>query len=154
PRASAWSRSTRCGTRTRTSCWPQPTARCTASRAYGATGSVLQGWDPAPLVLAGAAIAICLFVHGFLRLRRRGRTDCAGRGRALLFAAGLTAVVVPLVSPLDGLADTRSLPAHMLQHLLIGDVAPALLLLAVRGPLLAFVIPVAAARFLGRHARL
>jgi cytochrome c oxidase assembly factor CtaG len=41
----------------------------------------------------------------------------------------------------------------MLQHLLIGDVAPALLLLAVRGPLLAFVIPVAAARFLGRHAR-
>jgi cytochrome c oxidase assembly factor CtaG len=61
--------------------------------------------------------------------------------------------VLPLVSPLDGLADTRSLPAHMLQHLFIGDVGPALVLLAVRGPLLAFVIPVAAARFLGRRAR-
>ena len=33
------------------------------------------------------------------------------------------------------------LSAHMLQHVLIGDVAPALLLLAVRGPLLFFVIP-------------
>jgi PAS domain-containing protein len=29
-RASAWSRSTRCGTRTRTSCWPRPTGRCIA----------------------------------------------------------------------------------------------------------------------------
>jgi putative membrane protein len=110
------------------------------------------GWDPAPLVLAGAAVATILFVHGFMRLRRRGRVDCAGAGRAALFAAGLTVVVLPLVSPLDGLAETRSLSAHMVQHVLIGDAGPALLLLAVRGPLIAFVIPVAAVRFVGRRS--
>jgi cytochrome c oxidase assembly factor CtaG len=112
------------------------------------------GWDPAPFVLAGAAVAICLFARGFVRLRRRGRADCAGATRALLFASGIALVVLPLVSPLDGAADHRSLSAHMLQHVLIGDAGPALLLLAVRGPLLAFVVPVAAARFVGGRGRL
>jgi cytochrome c oxidase assembly factor CtaG len=112
------------------------------------------GWDPAPFLLAGAAVAACLFVRGFVRLRRRGRTDCAGAGRALLFASGLALVVLPLVSPLDGAADHRSLSAHMLQHVLIGDAGPALLLLAVRGPLLAFVLPVAVVRFVAGRGRL
>ena len=39
----------------------------------------------------------------------------------------------------------------MLEHVLIGDAAPALLLLALRGPLLAFVVPAAAIRFVGGH---
>jgi cytochrome c oxidase assembly factor CtaG len=115
---------------------------------------VLAGWDPAPFVLAGAAVAACLFVRGFVRLRRRGRIDRVGYGRALVFAVGLSLVVLPLVSPLDGAADHRSLTAHMLQHVLIGDAGPALLLLAVRGPLLAFVIPVAVVRFVGRRPEL
>jgi putative membrane protein len=97
-------------------------------------------WDPAPLVLAGAALAVWRFAHGFLRLRRRGRRDLAGWDRAGLFAAGLALAVLPLVSPLDGEADRR-LSAHMLQHVLVGDAGPALLVLAVRGPLLAFVLP-------------
>jgi len=112
------------------------------------------GWAPAPFVLAGTAAATCLFFRGFVRLRRRGRADHAGAGRALLFASGLALVVLPLVSPLDAAADHRSLSAHMLQHVLIGDAGPAVLLLAVRGPLLAFVVPVAAMRFVGRHERL
>jgi cytochrome c oxidase assembly factor CtaG len=113
----------------------------------------MHGWDPAPLVLAGAALAAVLFARGFLRLRRRGRADHAGAGCAVLFAAGLALAVLPLVSPLDRVAD-RSLAAHMLQHVLIGDAAPALLLLAVRGPLLAFVVPIAATRFIARSPRL
>ena len=43
--------------------------------------------------------------------------------------------MLPLVSPLDGIADDYLLSAHMLEHVLIGDVAPALALVAVRGPL-------------------
>ena len=39
----------------------------------------------------------------------------------------------------------------MLEHVLIGDAAPALILLAVRGPLLAFVLPAAAIRFATRR---
>ena len=110
-----------------------------------ATAAQLQSaWNAEPLVLAGAAVAAILFARAFLRLRRRGRSDHAGWGRAVLFACGLALVTLPLVSPLDAAGDDDLLSAHMLQHVLIGDAAPALLLLAVRGPLLAFVLPAAA----------
>jgi putative membrane protein len=88
-----------------------------------------------------AAIAAVCFAQGFLRLRRRGRSDHASAGRAALFALGLAAAVVPLVSPLDALGDRFLLSAHMLEHVLIGDAAPALLLVALRGPLLFFALP-------------
>ena len=95
--------------------------------------------DPAVLTLAG--LAAVLFAQAFVRLRRRGRTDHASWGRAALFAAALAALTLPLVSPLDRAADTYLLSAHMLEHVLIGDVAPALLVLALRGPLLFFFLP-------------
>jgi putative membrane protein len=106
-------------------------------------------WDPAPLVLGVAALALARFWQGFLRLRRRGRRDHAGWDRPVLFTAGLALAVLPLVSPLDAAAD-RLVSAHMLQHVLIGDAAPALLLLSVRGPLLAFVLPAFLGRVLAR----
>ena len=111
-------------------------------------------WDPAPLVLAAAALAYLRFWHGFLRLRGRGRRDHAGWGRPVLFTAGLALLTLPLVSPLDTAGDEFLISAHMLQHVLIGDAAPALLLLAVRGPLLAFVLPVSLGRLLVRVERL
>jgi putative membrane protein len=110
-------------------------------------------WDPAPLVLGAAAFAAWRFAHGWLRLRRRGRDDLAGWDRGVLFAAGLALALLPLVSPLDGEADRR-LSAHMLQHVLVGDAAPALLVLSVRGPLLAFVLPVPLGRLVRRLERL
>lgn len=110
-------------------------------------------WYPAPLVLGLTALSVWRFTHGFLRLRGRGRHDHAGWGRVLLFSAGLAAATLPLVSPLDGLAERR-LSAHMLQHVLIGDAAPALLVLSLRGPLLAFVLPVPLGRLSARVERL
>ena len=70
------------------------------------------------------------------------------RGRSLLALAAVLVGVVSLLGPLDGWAE-RGLSAHMLQHVLIGDLAPLLLVLAVRGsdlarllpPRLAFVLP-------------
>ncbi len=109
-------------------------------------------WDPEPLVLASAAVAALLFARAFVRLRRRGRSDRAGWGRAVLFACGLAVMTLPLVSPLDAAGDGYLLSAHMLEHVLIGDAGPALILLAVRGPLLAFVLPAAAIRF-ATHGR-
>ena len=41
-----------------------------------------------------------------------------------------------LVSPLDEAGDTYLISAHMLQHVIIADIAPALALVALRGPLL------------------
>jgi cytochrome c oxidase assembly factor CtaG len=97
-------------------------------------------WEMPPAVLLGLALAVVLFVQAFVRLRRR-RPEHAPWSRAVLYAAGLALLVLPLVSPLDHLGDEELLSAHMLQHVLIGDAAPALLLVAVRGPLLFFLLP-------------
>jgi cytochrome c oxidase assembly factor CtaG len=102
------------------------------------------------LVLALAAVAAVRFGQAFARLRRRGRTDHAGWDRAVLFAAGLALTVVPLLTPVAG----ESLTGHMLEHVLIGDAAVALLLLAVRGPLVFFLLPAAASRAVARRAPL
>ena len=98
-------------------------------------------WVMEPGVVAGAIVATGLFVRAFVELRRRGRSHHASWDRPLLFAAGMAALVLPLVSPLDPIADHYLLSAHMLEHVLVGDAAPALLLLALRGPLLFFFVP-------------
>jgi cytochrome c oxidase assembly factor CtaG len=97
-------------------------------------------WETPPAVLVGAALAAVLFAQAFVRMRAR-RPEHAPWSRVALFAAGLALLVLPLVSPLDGLGDDQLLSAHMLQHVLIGDAAPALLVVAVRGPLLFFLLP-------------
>jgi cytochrome c oxidase assembly factor CtaG len=104
------------------------------------TAHLSASWETPPTVLIGAALALVLFVQAFVRLRRR-RPDHAPWSRAVLFAAGLALLVLPLVSPLDHVADEELLSAHMLQHVLIGDAAVALLVVAVRGPLLFFLLP-------------
>ena len=93
------------------------------------------------LPVAAAVVAAALFAQGVARLRRRGRADLAGWDRVVVFGLGLAVSLVALISPLDRLAEDKLLSAHMLQHVLIGDMAPALLVFAVRGPLLAFLLP-------------
>jgi cytochrome c oxidase assembly factor CtaG len=95
---------------------------------------------PAP-VLVAAALAAALFAQGWLRLRRRGRADLAGWARAGLFGLGLAVSVAALVSPIDSIGEDDLLSMHMLQHVLIGDLGPALMIAAVRGPLLVFLLP-------------
>jgi cytochrome c oxidase assembly factor CtaG len=111
-------------------------------------------WLLQPLVIALAAVGAMCFLQGFVRLRRRGRADHAPWSRAVLFAGGVALLVLPLVSPLDELGDRYLLSAHMLQHVLIGDAAPALILLALRGPLHLFAVPAALLGALGSSERL
>jgi cytochrome c oxidase assembly factor CtaG len=85
-------------------------------------------------------LGLGLFASGFARLRRRA-PERAGWDRPALYLAAVACAVLPLVSPLDTYADDYLLSAHMLEHVLIGDVAPALALLAVRGPLVFFLLP-------------
>ena len=108
--------------------------------------------DPGPLI--AAAIALALFTHGFIRLRRRGRRDHAGWDRALLFGLGVAVSVVPLVSPIDPLSDDYLLSVHMFEHVALGDAGPALMVCAVRGPLLVFMLPGLVLRPLARSARI
>ncbi|HEX7083806.1 MAG TPA: cytochrome c oxidase assembly protein [Gaiellaceae bacterium] len=104
------------------------------------------------VVSAGALLMLALPARAVVRLRRRGRPQAAPASRLLLaaLAAGVTLAALPA---LDGYADSL-LAAHMLQHVLIGDLVPLLLVLAVRGPVRAHLLPaplVRAARRLRLH---
>jgi cytochrome c oxidase assembly factor CtaG len=56
--------------------------------------------------------------------------------RVAAFAVGVGVLLVAFLSPLDRLGEERLFSAHMAQHLLIGDVAPLLVVLGLDGPLL------------------
>ncbi len=105
-----------------------------------APGDLWKAWSFDPLVLVAAAVAIAFFVSGWRRLRRR-RPELAPWSRIPLFLAGVTVVVLGLVSPLDAVAEEYLQSAHMLQHVLIADLGVVLALLAVRGPLSMFFLP-------------
>lgn len=107
-------------------------------------------WALDPLVPIGAAAVGLLYMGGWLRLRARGRPDLANGWRAVAFAAGLVVIAFALVSPLDHIGEEYLLSAHMTQHVLIGDLGPALLTLGVMGPLAMFVVPRPALRALAR----
>jgi cytochrome c oxidase assembly factor CtaG len=104
-----------------------------------------------PIVLV--AIVALLFAQAVARLRRRGRRDLAGWDRVALFISGLAVTLFALVGPLDRIADDKLLSAHMGQHVLIGDLGPALMVSALRGPLLVFLLPAPILAPLARSAR-
>ena len=86
-------------------------------------------WDP--LALAPIAVLAALYVMRFRTARREAGGRGAGALQALAFAAAGLALAAALVSPLDGLGEDYLFSAHMLQHVLLGDIAPALLLLSL-----------------------
>jgi putative membrane protein len=112
-----------------------------------------------PLVLGGAALALLLYLRAWIRLRRRGRADRASLGRLALFSIGVAFATLALVSPIDPIGERYLLSVHMLQHVLLGDSAPALILLGLRGPLSLLIVPrpalrrIARLRWLRRTAR-
>jgi cytochrome c oxidase assembly factor CtaG len=107
-------------------------------------------WALDPLVPVGLAAVGLLYLAGWLRLRGRARPDLANGWRAAAFAAGLLVIAFALVSPLDHIGEEYLLSAHMTQHMLIGDLGPALLTLGVMGPLALFVVPRPVLRGLAR----
>lgn len=72
---------------------------------------------------------LLLLVAGYVLLAR-GRPEL-GVSRPLLAAAGLAVLWLALETPLDSLGDRYSQSAHMVQHVLLGVVAPPLLLLGL-----------------------
>ena len=100
------------------------------------------------LTLAAAAAALAVFGAGFRRLRSRGRRHVSW-SQAALYAAGVAVGVLAVSPPADSVAD-ELLSAHMLQHLLLGDVMPILLVLGVRGPMSVFFLPASVLRRVGR----
>ena len=103
-----------------------------------------------PVVLGGAALALGLYLRAWVRLRRRRRRDRASTGRLLLFTSGVGLATLSLISPIDPIGERYLLSVHMLQHMLLGDSAPALILLGLRGPLSLLIVPRPVLRRLAR----
>ena len=76
-----------------------------------------------------------IYIWRFAQARKQVGASASARGvgplQALAFGGGMLALLVALVSPLDGLGDEYLFSAHMVQHVLIGDVAPLLILLGL-----------------------
>jgi cytochrome c oxidase assembly factor CtaG len=98
-------------------------------------------WNADPVVLLAGTVAVVLYARAFRLLRRRGGPARAPVGNAVLFLVGVAVGVLAVVSPLDALAENTLLSAHMAQHLALGDVAPLLITLGLRGAVSFFVLP-------------
>lgn len=83
-------------------------------------------WAVPPIEVAGVLIAGVLYWIGVRR-----RPGVVGSWRQACFASGLVVLLLAVCSPLGGVAQQGLLMAHMLQHTLIGAVAPLLLLLGM-----------------------
>jgi putative membrane protein len=104
------------------------------SRMTGNVAPPIQ-WSPEPTVLIGVAAIGVLYVLGWRRGRASSSVHRPGFGRLALFLGGLGVVLIALVSPIDSLADNL-LVMHMVQHVLLLDVAPILLILGLNKVLL------------------
>ncbi len=113
----------------------------------------LSAWTFEPSVVLGLALVAAVYVAGLRELDRRGRFGRAvGWRHAPLFALGLVALALALLSPIDAFAG-RLLTLHMAQHLLLLAVAPPLLLLGKPIPVLLVGAPHGLVRWVARANR-
>jgi putative membrane protein len=94
-------------------------------------------WSFNPLVILVLGVAAVLYARAYRRAAGRvGSNSAVGAGHWVPYGAGLLVVAIALMSPLDPIGDSYLLSAHMAQHVLLSDIAPALLVLGLRRPLL------------------
>lgn len=88
-------------------------------------------WLPNPAVLAPIGLMVFVYVRRFRTARREEGGRGAGWPQAVAFAAGTLVLLAGVASPIDGLGEDYLFWVHMLQHVMLGDIAPALLLLSL-----------------------
>lgn len=113
------------------------------------SGDLLGTWALEPLTLSTVVLAGWWYRRGVRALRRSAGPGAVSRLRAATFWAGLAAVIVAVVSPLDALASAL-FSAHMAQHLLLTLVAAPLLTIAAPLQALTWGLPAGSRRRLGR----
>jgi putative membrane protein len=87
-------------------------------------------WSFAPGVLVALAAYAAVYGVRWRKSRAEGGARAAGWGRAALWAGGIAILFVALVSPLDVLGEQFA-TFHMVQHLLIADLAAICLVLGL-----------------------
>ena len=111
--------------------------------------SLLTSWSLEPLQLVPTLLVAALYARRVLTLRRRGTP--VEPWRPWLFGLGIGLVLLALASPIDAFGEEEFLSFHMLQHVLLGDLAPLALVAGLSGPILRPVLalrPINALRFL------
>lgn len=87
-------------------------------------------WTFSPSVIVGVAVACLAYGWAWRRARQPGMPHPPGHGRLALFVGSMLTVLVALVSPIDGLSDDVMV-IHMVQHVLLLDVVPIMLILSL-----------------------
>ncbi|MFZ1881334.1 MAG: cytochrome c oxidase assembly protein [Gaiellaceae bacterium] len=98
------------------------------------TPSLLTPWSFEPLQTIPTVLAALIYVRRTRSLARRGQP--VSRVRQLSFWAGIALVVLALNSPIDHLGEEHFFFLHMLQHVILGDLAPLCFVVGLTGPLL------------------
>jgi len=96
--------------------------------------SLLTSWNFEPLQVIPTLVIGLLYARRVRTLREAGTPVAAWR--LWCFGSSLFLVLVALVSPIDAFGEEQFLFMHMVQHILLGDLAPLLFVLGLTGPIL------------------
>ncbi len=92
-------------------------------------------WAFNPIIALALVAAVVTYARMYRRAREHATTP-PNAGHWVPYALGILTLVIALFSPLDTIGDRYLLSAHMMQHVLLADIAPALIILGLRAPIL------------------
>jgi len=95
---------------------------------------VLGDWTLDPLQLAPVVLAAVAYAMRARTLRRRAAP--MPLWRVLLFSTWILLLLAAFASPIAAIGENHLFSFHMLQHVLVGDLAPLFLLAGLNGPML------------------
>lgn len=96
--------------------------------------SLLTSWTFDPLAVVAIAAAAFLYYRRAHTLAQRGQPVAAWR--RVSFGTGLALLAFALFSPIDAWGEGQFFFVHMIQHVLIGELAPLAIVAGLTGPLL------------------
>jgi cytochrome c oxidase assembly factor CtaG len=96
--------------------------------------SLLTSWSFEPLQLGPVVVIGLLYARRVAHLGRRGTP--VPSWRVWMFGTGMALLVLALASPISVIGEDNLFSFHMLQHVLLGDLAPLALLAGLTGPIL------------------
>jgi cytochrome c oxidase assembly factor CtaG len=88
-------------------------------------------WTFDPAQLAVLALFVVIYVRRFIHAREEAGGRGAGLPQFAAFVGAVVVLLIALVSPVDALGEDYLFSMHMVQHILIGDIAPLLVLLSL-----------------------